>query len=120
MAKILVVDDDADACILLKQVLTKAGYEVDFLPEGHAIVEQDFKLPDMFILDNTMPTIDGIALCKFLKLQSHTRNIPVLVISGNHQLNEKASKAGAADFLAKPFCTDALLQRIAQLLKQAA
>lgn len=111
--KILLIEDDADFCFILKNVLTKAGYTVGSLHEGKSIVERDFLLPDMFILDNYIPTIDGIALCKYLKLQAKTKDIPVIIVSGNHQIKHKANKAGAAVFLGKPFRADELLKLIA-------
>lgn len=107
--RITLVEDDVDAAVVLQRILVKAGYNVQVLQEGSAIVEAGFDLPDMFILDNYMPTIHGLALCKFLKLKSHTANIPVIIISGEIQVGEKAEAAGASCFLSKPFVADQLL-----------
>lgn len=113
--KIILVEDDADAADLLTNVFIKAGYTVHSLNGGRAIVDRQFSVPDVFVLDNTMPTIDGIAICKYLKLQEDTKDIPIIMISGNHQIKAKAAKAGADFFLPKPFQTQELLKIISVL-----
>lgn len=113
--KITLVEDDVDAALMLTRILSDAGYSVDSLNEGTSIVEQKFSPPDMFILDNFMPTIHGVALCKYLKLQSNTKSIPVIIISANQQLQNKAREAGATIFLGKPFHTEQLLKLVEEI-----
>jgi CheY-like chemotaxis protein len=115
--KILLVEDDLDSLLVLKSSLSNAGYSVDTLTEGRSIVEQNFSIPDLFILDNCMPAIDGLALCKYLKLKADTREIPILVISGNQHLKSKAHKAGAIGFYGKPINTNNLLKTIKSLFE---
>jgi DNA-binding response OmpR family regulator len=110
--KITLVEDDKDSLIILNKVLSDAGYHVNTMAEGRSIIEDNFSVPDIFILDNFMPMIHGIALCKFLKLQAKTKSIPVIIISANKQLKQNASEAGAASFLGKPFHTRELLSAI--------
>ena len=112
---ITLVEDDIDAALMLKRILVKAGYQVNILPEGRDIVEDRLTVPDVFILDNYMPTIHGVALCKYLKLKSKTNMVPVIIISGSHHVEERAKAAGAAFFLKKPFHADELLMRIGNL-----
>lgn len=116
--RILLVEDDSDSSLILKNILTKAGYIVDCRVDGSSIVERDFLLPDVFILDNSMPTIDGIALCKYLKLKPDTKDIPVIMISGNHQIKSKAMRAGVTLFLGKPLQSEELVKFIPTLFKQ--
>jgi CheY-like chemotaxis protein len=116
--RILLVEDDLDSLHVLKTSLSKAGYSVDTLTEGKYIVERNFSIPDLFILDNCMPAIDGLALCKYLKLKPDTKEIPILVISGNQHLKNKAHKAGAIGFYGKPINTTNLLQTIKSLFEQ--
>lgn len=118
LKKILLVEDDLDTCSILKSALSRAGFEVETFHEGKAIVEQQFMLPDVFILDNTMPTIDGIALCKYLRLQANTKNIPIVIISGNHLLEMKAVNAGANCFLPKPLTSESVVSALHQVLNQ--
>jgi DNA-binding response OmpR family regulator len=103
ITKILLIDDDRDSCILLKRLLTDAGYHIDTLFEGKTIVDGTYSCPDLFIIDNTLPTIDGFAICKYLRLQEKSRHKMIVMISGNHKLKEKSLAAGADYFLPKPF-----------------
>jgi DNA-binding response OmpR family regulator len=108
--KITLVEDDGDASLMIHKVLKDAGFEVNRFPEGTSLVSGDYDLPDMFILDNFMPIIHGIALCKFLRLREETKSIPVIIISANKQLKKKAEEAGATFFLGKPFHSHELLE----------
>jgi DNA-binding response OmpR family regulator len=95
---VVLVEDDHDACTILKHLLSLAGYNVLPLNDGRQILETDFARPDLFILDISLPMIDGVALCKYLKLQNQTKGIPVIVLSGNHQVKNKALRAGQQVF----------------------
>jgi two-component system KDP operon response regulator KdpE/two-component system response regulator MprA len=66
-----------------------------------------------------MPTIDGIALCKYLKLQEATKDIPIIMISSYHKLKRKAKEAGVDDFLEKPFDIKDLLRTINKYVDEA-
>ena len=110
--KILLIEDDFDAAKMLKKILTKAGYVVDVLHEGRDIVEGKFNTPDLFILDNKLPGIEGVAICKYLRIKPVTRQIPVIIISGNDHLAERSNIAGANIFMAKPLDACALLDAV--------
>jgi DNA-binding response OmpR family regulator len=101
--KILIAEDDPDILFILDMILNDAGYKVEPLTEGTSIVDRKKDLPDLFILDKEMPVIDGLALCKYLKLQQETKDIPVIMISAYHKLKQKAKEAGVDDFIEKPF-----------------
>ena len=118
--KILLAENDADIRLILKMVLNDAGYEVETLSAGHAIVEKRDHWPDLFILDKALPTIDGLALCKFLKLKQETRNIPIIMISSYHKLRSKAEEVGADGFLEKPFDIKILLDQVGLHIQQVA
>lgn len=110
--KILVIEDDFDAGTILLKILDEAGFDVQVLQEGTDIVAHKFETPDMFILDNKLPSIEGTALCKFLRLQSVTKEVPIIVISGDNSIADKVNAAGANHFLAKPFRKEQLLRII--------
>jgi DNA-binding response OmpR family regulator len=116
--KITLVEDDRDASLMIHKLLSDAGFDVETFNEGTPLVENDYPPPDMFILDNFMPTIHGIALCKFLKLKKETRSIPVIIISANQQLKNKAEEAGATFFLGKPFHSYELLKFVNDVLHE--
>lgn len=117
--KIVVVEDDEDLSLILKSILNNAGYQVSCMGVGSPIVNNDYDLPDLFIFDIRMKVIDGRALCKFLKLNSRTKEIPVILISGYHEYRQKALDIGADDFLPKPLNIDRLLQTVDTLTSRA-
>ncbi|MBT1703426.1 response regulator [Chryseosolibacter indicus] len=118
--KILVAEDNSDSLIILQNILTSAGYKVEAISAGYNIVENRLDLPDLFILDKNMPTIDGLALCKYLRLKPETNKIPIILISGNQDLEVKAKEAGANEFLSKPFSVTQLLMLISKQLNATA
>jgi CheY-like chemotaxis protein len=116
MKKILVAENDPDILYIMTVILKQAGYTVEPLPEGTAIVERKIDLPDLFILDKDMPLIDGFALSKYLKVKHETRDIPIIMISAHHRLKEKAVEIGIDAFLEKPFDVSRLLHAVRQLV----
>ncbi len=113
--KITVADDDPGILDAVGMMLEMEGYEVTTTLNGNTILTQT-ELPDVFILDIWMSGSDGRELCKKLKSEERTKNIPVILISASNDLKRSAETAGADDFLAKPFEIDALLQKIAHAL----
>jgi DNA-binding response OmpR family regulator len=101
--KILVAEDDQDILFILDLILKKSGYKVEPLPDGTSIVHKRKDWPDLFILDKDMPSIDGLAIVKYLKLKEETKNIPIIMISCFHYLKNKAKAAGVDEFIEKPF-----------------
>lgn len=114
--RIVLVEDDLDIRSILDQLLSDAGYSVTALHEGREILELHFPAPSLFILDINLPNIDGIAICKFLKLQAHLKSVPVLVLSANRSLKSKALIAGAQTFIEKPFKIERLLCEVSYCL----
>jgi|SRR5690606_20019786 len=116
--KILLAEDDPDIRFILNVVLKDAGYEVEPLAAGSAIVEGKREWPDLFILDKGLPVIDGLALCKYLKVKEETKNIPIIMISSYHKLRKKAAAVGVDDFIEKPFDLKVLLNAVARHTKK--
>jgi CheY-like chemotaxis protein len=109
--RILVVENDQDTRFLLERALSEAGYVVETCNAGSGLVEFRHAVPDLFILDRELPTIDGIAVTKFLRLQEDTRSVPIFMISGR-QIKNKAKRAGIDEFISKPFQLNYLLQLV--------
>lgn len=117
--RVLIVENDEDTLFLLKRALTNASYIVEACTAGSGIVEFKHPVPDLFILDQGLPTIDGIALTKFLRLQESTKRIPIIMISG--QLIEKKAKlAGIDQFIQKPFDISYLLMVVDEHIQNSA
>jgi DNA-binding response OmpR family regulator len=100
--KIIVVEDDKDIQYLLKDSLSKAGYEVQVLPDGNSLIA-DTETADLFLLDVNLPGINGFELCRQLKLNELTKHTPVIMLSAFPGLTSVASLYDADDALEKPF-----------------
>lgn len=101
--KIVVVEDDVDIQYLLKNTLSKAGFDVEVHPNADDLVNQKGSTADLFLLDVNLPGINGLELCRFLKMQADTKNTPVIMLSAFPGLSTIAAKYYADDSLEKPF-----------------
>ena len=117
--KILVADDDPGIVDALQLVLEEADYEVQTTTDGSTVKKADQLLPDVILLDIWMSGEDGRDICRLLKSQKVTQNIPVIMISATSDLAQSAKAAGADDFLPKPFQMDHLLAKVEKYLKKS-
>jgi DNA-binding response OmpR family regulator len=101
--KILVADDDPGLQDIFKIILERAGYEVEIKEDGKDILRKKFRIPDLFLIDKLLSGMDGLAVCEFLKMFSQTKNIPVIMISASPDIGILSQKAGADDYIEKPF-----------------
>ena len=117
---ILCVDDDPANLALLKDILTSSGYTVRTAVDGRSALEiiQTEKI-DLILLDVMMPGMDGFAVCAWIKGNEKYRTIPVVMITGLADKNDRIQgiEAGAEEFLSKPFHNTEILARIKMLLK---
>jgi CheY-like chemotaxis protein len=115
--KIAVIDDDRFIRYLLDLHLRKAGYEVfaaeDAVAAGRLILEH---APDLVICDVDMPYMDGYEFVAALRADPVTRNIPVVFLTVNTNVDEHAKRLGAG-YLVKPVVVDELLKTVAQFAR---
>lgn len=117
--KILLVDDEKDISIIISKVLERSGYEVITAADGlEGIAKAEDELPDLILLDNMMPNMDGPAALVKLKASEKTRSIPVITVTALADEDNivTAQKGGAVDYVVKPFDYDILLKKIAKTL----
>jgi len=116
---ILVVDDEPQITRVLRTALSSHGYELRIANDGETALEilKDWT-PDLVITDLFMPNMDGLELCRRLRLQSH---VPIIVLSvkGEERAKVQALDAGADDYVTKPFGMNELLARVRANLRRA-
>jgi DNA-binding response OmpR family regulator len=114
--RITIVEDDPDILFTLQMMLANAGYEIEALSTGRSIMDGSFNCPDLFILDKRMPDMDGLVICKHLRASAATSAVPIIVISASPKFGPQAIRAGANDFLEKPFQLKSLLLMVDKYL----
>jgi two-component system, OmpR family, phosphate regulon response regulator PhoB len=121
-ARILVVEDEEPLTLLLRYNLEAAGYEVDSAARGD---EAELKLretmPDLVVLDWMLPGVSGIELCRRLRAQPPTAQLPIIMLTARGEETERVRglATGADDYIVKPFSVPELLARIAALLRRS-
>jgi CheY-like chemotaxis protein len=118
MKKIILVEDDPDILFTVSMILENAGYAVVSLSTARTIIDGTMDCPDLFILDKRMPDMDGLDVCRFLRDKPECRDIPVIIISASPKFGPLAMKAGANDFLEKPFQVKDLLRVVAKYVAE--
>jgi DNA-binding response OmpR family regulator len=113
--KILVVDDVIKNIQLLGSVLGKEGYAVSYAMDGAKALEMAFtERFDLILLDVMMPGMDGFEVCRGLKRNPETEEIPILFLTAKSEQSDivRGLQEGAVDYLTKPFNTAELLARV--------
>lgn len=118
MAKILIVDDAAFMRMMVKDILVKNGYEVIGEAKNgmEAIELYEKERPDVVTMDITMPVMDGIQAVKQIKAFDPTAKIIMCSAMGQQGMVMDAIKAGARDFIVKPFQADRVLEAIKKVI----
>lgn len=110
---VLIVDDDKSILDSLSLVLRESGYNVQAIIKGEqALKTVNLNHPDLILLDVLMSGKDGREICKSIKADEKTKDIPVIMISAHPTAFKNLEKIGADDFLSKPFELDDLLKKI--------
>ena len=116
--KILVVDDDANICELLRLYLTKEGYQVTVANDGEEGLEKfNAVKPDMVLLDVMMPRMDGLEVCRRIRKAGNT---PVMMLTAKGETFDKVLglELGAGDYMVKPFDAKEVVARIKAVLRR--
>jgi diguanylate cyclase (GGDEF)-like protein len=119
-AKILVVDDDRLNLTLMTDILKGEGYTVYPFDNGGSILEMAYLIkPEVILLDIILPDIDGFEICKMLKNDIQTQDIPIVMITGRTHSSDvkKALELGAFDYIKKPIDEVELAARVKSVLR---
>lgn len=119
--KILIVEDDRDIVEMVEYNLKEQGYETVSVLNGQKGIELAKKeQPDLIILDIMLPVTDGFEVCRILKNDQRTSNIPIIILSAKSQETDKVVglELGADDYVTKPFSPRELIARIRAILRR--
>ncbi len=117
---ILAIDDEKDILKLLQYNLEREGYQVVCAKTGEEGLESvKTKRPDLVILDLMMPGIDGLEVCKILRANKDTKNIPLLMLTAKSSEIDQilGLELGASDYISKPFSVKVLLARLKNIFR---
>jgi len=118
---VLVAEDDAALCSLLRYNLDREGYCVLKACDGeealHIAIERQ---PDLVLIDWMLPEISGLEVCRRLRLRQETRNIPIVMLSARSEENDRIRglDTGADDYVVKPFSMRELMARLRAVMRR--
>ncbi len=120
-SRVLIIDDSKTICTMLKKMMEQNHYKayIALSAEEGLKVAQSVQ-PNLIFLDIVLPEMDGFAALRKLRKNPQTKDVPIMMMSGNHQATEifYASRIGADDFLKKPFSRFELFFRIEKMLDE--
>ncbi|HEY8656208.1 MAG TPA: response regulator [Candidatus Limnocylindria bacterium] len=119
---VLVIDDDPDLCALIVEILALEGLRCVVAHDGRTAIERALRLrPDLIILDLLLPEMTGDLVLKRLQADHRTRYTPVVLVTASTSIAEKVRhlRAGADDYITKPFDLDELSARVLTALRRA-
>jgi two-component system response regulator len=119
MTKVLIVEDNEMNRDMLSRRLQRKGYEIEIAMDGEEGVRKaSEQLPDLILMDMSLPVMDGWAATKLIKSNPATLNIPVIALTAHAMSNdrEKALEAGCNDYDTKPVDLNRLLLKMEALL----
>ena len=120
MAKIMLVDDAAFMRMMVKNALTKSGYDnfVEAQDGAEAVKKYDEEKPDMVIMDITMQNMDGLQALKKIRENDPNAKVVMCTAMGQEGMVVDAIKSGAKDFIVKPFNAERIVQTVNTILGQ--
>jgi DNA-binding response OmpR family regulator len=119
--KVLIVEDEKDILHLVKMYLDKEGFRTLTAENGaEALRQARSEHPDLIILDLMLPEIDGLEVCKKLRLSPQTSKLPIIMLTAKSEESDTVVglELGADDYVTKPFSPRALVARIKALFRQ--
>jgi len=120
--RILLVEDNPENRDMLSRRLIRRGYQLSFAADGvEAIQQVEAELPDLILMDLSLPIMDGWEATRQIKAKSETRHIPIIALTAHAMVGdrEQALGAGADDYDTKPVDLERLLGKIAALTSGA-
>ena len=120
-SRILIVEDEPEIAELIKFHLSKEGLDCDITHTGHRVFESVRKNPpDLVVLDRMLPDTDGMNICRQIKGEPETRDVPIIMVTARGEDVDVISgiELGAEDYVVKPFSPKVLVARILNILRR--
>jgi len=117
--RVLVVDDEPMVVDVLRRYLQRDGFVVEVARDGAAALQEVARSsPDLVILDLTLPTVDGLEVCRMLRLASQ---VPILMLTARGEVEDRIRglSVGADDYVVKPFSPSEIVARVHAILRRA-
>ncbi len=119
--RIVIVEDEEKVVSLIRAVLSREGFDIKSAPDGISgltLVQEE--IPDLLILDLMLPSLDGFEICREIRMDPRTAQIPVIILTCKSEELDKVLglELGADDFITKPFSPRELLARVKAVLRR--
>jgi DNA-binding response OmpR family regulator len=122
MHRILIIEDDADIALSIKYSMERDGaFSVTVAADGESgLADADRDLPDLVLLDLSLPGVDGIEVCRQLRRSERTRGVPVIMLTARAEERDKIKglDLGADDYITKPFSIKEVMARVRSVLRR--
>jgi len=118
--RILIVDDDQELTMLFRLILRRLDVELEIVTSGERALQSiRERRPLLVLLDLMLPNMDGAEVCRRLRAEPDTKDLPVIIVSARLDAPSVAQAVGATDCLRKPFSAPALVQCVQAALRDA-
>ena len=118
---VLIVEDEPPLVELLSYNLEKAGFQIHIARDGEeALLAVEERKPDLILLDWMLPYVSGIEICRRIRRNPETRNVPIIILTARGEENDRIRglEAGADDYVVKPFSPSELVARVRAVLRR--
>lgn len=118
---VLIVEDEPSLVELLSYNLEKAGFQIHIARDGEeALLAVEERKPDLILLDWMLPYVSGIEICRRIRRNPETRNVPIIILTARGEENDRIRglEAGADDYVVKPFSPSELVARVRAVLRR--
>lgn len=121
MSRILIIEDDGDIAALISHYLEKSGYTAEIVADGgRGLAQAKDTAPDLIILDLMLPGLSGLEICRALRADARTAQLPIIMLTARGEESERilGLDVGADDYVVKPFSPSELMARVRALLRR--
>jgi len=112
MSRILILEDDEMTMMLYKEILDEENHEIIGVSDAHGILNSLDKKPELILMDMNFPGMSCNELASKIKTENYLKNIPLIIVSGDENIQKFSDDLGARAFLKKPFSLDDFIDTV--------